>query len=141
MPASPTLRWRRKSWNLSSSSLPQGRVSGLHIQGDLLTLSNHQVNRRDSERNHSAETHWGSVRKPHPLLRTKRQVWMLSDFTSGSVGKESTCKAGDLGLNPGSGRSLGEGHGNPLQYCCLENPKDRGAWRAAVHRVAESGRG
>ena len=44
----------------------------------------------------------------------------------------------DVGLIPGSGRSPGGGHGNPLQYSCLENPMDRGAWRAAVHRLAES---
>ena len=44
----------------------------------------------------------------------------------------------DVGLFPGSGRSPGEGHGNPLHYCCLENPMDRGAWRATVHRVAKS---
>ena len=48
-------------------------------------------------------------------------------------GKESTCQAGDLGLIPGSGRSPGEGNGNPLQYSCLGNPMDRGAWRAPVH--------
>ena len=46
--------------------------------------------------------------------------------------------AGDAGLIPGSGRSSGGGNGNPLQYSCLENPKDRGAWRAAVHGVAKS---
>ena len=45
---------------------------------------------------------------------------------------------GDVGLIPGSGRSPGEGHGNPLQYSCLENPKDRGAWWAAVHGVTKS---
>ena len=44
----------------------------------------------------------------------------------------------DKGSIPGSGRSPGGGHGNPLQYSCLENPIDRGAWRATVHRVAES---
>ena len=44
----------------------------------------------------------------------------------------------DLGSIPGSGRSLGEGHGNLLQYSYLENPVDRGAWRAMVHRVAQS---
>ena len=44
----------------------------------------------------------------------------------------------DVGLIPGLGRSLGEGYGNPLQYSCLEIPMDRGAWRAAVHRVAKS---
>ena len=43
-----------------------------------------------------------------------------------------------VGLIPGSGRSPGGRHGNPLQYSCLENPVDRGAWRATVHRIAES---
>ena len=55
--------------------------------------------------------------------------------------EESTCNAGvagNTGLIPGSGRSPGGGHGNSLQYCCLENPMDRGAWWATVHRVAES---
>ena len=46
--------------------------------------------------------------------------------------------AGDPGLIPGSGRSSGEGHGNPLQYSCLENSMDRRAWWAIVHRVAKS---
>jgi len=48
-------------------------------------------------------------------------------FPGGSYGKESACSAGDLSSIPGSGRSPGEGHGNPLQYSCLENPTDRGA--------------
>ena len=59
----------------------------------------------------------------------------------GSLGKESACNAGDLGSVPGSGRSPGGGHGNPLQCSCLENPMDRGAWRAAVRGVAKSGTG
>ena len=46
--------------------------------------------------------------------------------------------AGDVSLIPGLGRSPGEGNGNPLQYSCLENPMDRGAWRATVHRIAGS---
>ena len=49
-------------------------------------------------------------------------------FPGGSDGKESVYNAGDLGLIPGLGRSPGEGNGNPLQYSCLENPMDRGAW-------------
>ena len=57
-------------------------------------------------------------------------------FLGGSVGKESACNAGDLGLTHESGRSPAEGNGNPLQYSCLENPMDRGAWRATVHGVA-----
>ena len=44
----------------------------------------------------------------------------------------------DMGLIPGSGRSPGGGHGNPLQYSCLENPLDRGAWQAVVHRVTKN---
>ena len=59
-------------------------------------------------------------------------------FPGGSAGKESTCNAGDLGSVPGSGRSSGGGHGKPLQYSCLENPMDRGAWRAAVRGVSKS---
>ena len=57
---------------------------------------------------------------------------------SGSDVKESTCNAGDLGLNPGLGRCPGEGNGYPLQYSCLKNPMDRGDWRATVHGVAKS---
>ena len=52
--------------------------------------------------------------------------------------KEPACNAGDAGLIPDRGRSLGGGHANPLQYSCLENTMDRGAWWAAVHRVAKS---
>ena len=56
----------------------------------------------------------------------------------GSDGKEYTCNAGDLGSIPGFGRSPGEGNGNPLHYSFLENPTDRGAWLATVHRVTKS---
>ena len=59
-------------------------------------------------------------------------------FPCSSVGKESACNAGDLGSIPESGRSRGEGNGNPLQYSCLGNPRDRGACRATVHGIAES---
>ena len=59
-------------------------------------------------------------------------------FLSGSDGKESNCNAGDLSLIPGSGRSPGERNGYPLQYSCLENSMDRGAWWAIVHEIAKS---
>ena len=62
----------------------------------------------------------------------------LPGFPRGSDSKESACNAGDPGSVPGSGRSPGEGNGNPLQYPCLENPMDRGAWPATVHRVTKS---
>ena len=60
------------------------------------------------------------------------------DFPGGSDSNVSVYNAGDPGSIPGSGRSPGEGNGNPLQYYCLENPMDRGAWWATVHGVAES---
>ena len=62
----------------------------------------------------------------------------MSLFPGGSVGKESVCNSGDPGSIPGLGRSPGEGSGNPLQYSCLENSMDRGAWWATVHGVTES---
>ena len=71
---------------------------------------------------------------------------MLYKWAS-QVVKNLPANAGDVrdtslipgsGLIPGFGRSLGGGHGNPLQYSCLENPMDRGAWWATVHRVAKS---
>ena len=54
------------------------------------------------------------------------------------MGKESACNAGDAGSSPMLGRSPGVGSGNPLQYSCMENPMDRGAWKTTVHRVAKS---
>ena len=62
----------------------------------------------------------------------------LMGFPGDSDGKESACSAGDLGLIPGSGRGPGEGNDYPLQYSCLENPIDRGAWWATVHEVTEA---
>ena len=59
-------------------------------------------------------------------------------FPSGLHGKKSACNAGDPGSILGLERSPGEGNGNPLQYSCLENPMDRGAWRAIVQRVAKN---
>ena len=56
-------------------------------------------------------------------------------FPGGSDGQESACNTGDQGLISELGRSSREGNGNPLQYSCLENSKDRGAWRAMVHGV------
>ena len=58
-------------------------------------------------------------------------------FPGGSDGKEFACNAADLGLIPGSGRFPQEGNGNPLQYSCLENPMNRGAWWTTVYGVAE----
>ena len=72
---------------------------------------------------------------------TERLDWaepFLWSFPGGSDGIESACNAGDLGSNPGSWRSPGEGNGNPLQYSCLENFMDGGAWQVTVHKVAKN---
>ena len=63
---------------------------------------------------------------------------VVKGFPHSSDSKASACNARDLGLIPGSERSPGEENGNPLQYSCLENFMDRGAWHATVHGVAES---
>ena len=62
----------------------------------------------------------------------------LSSFPGSAEVKASACNVGDLGSIPGLGRSPGGGHGNPLQYSCLENPMDGGAWQATVHEVTKS---
>jgi len=62
----------------------------------------------------------------------------LEGFPGGSVVKNPPVSVGDAGSIPGSGRSPGEGNGNPLQYSYPGNPMDRGAWPATVHRVAKS---
>ena len=63
---------------------------------------------------------------------------MKLGFPGGSVGKESTCNAGDLGSIPGLGRPPRGGHGKPLQYSCRRIPKDRQAWWAVTHGIKES---
>ena len=60
------------------------------------------------------------------------------DFPGGSVVKNSPANVGEAGSIPESGKSSGEGNGNPLQYSCLENSMDRGAWQATVHSITES---
>ena len=80
----------------------------------------------------------------HSIPIAKVKNWHLVNekgFSGGSVIKNPPAKAGDLrdtGLIPGSGRSPGEGNGNSLQYSCLENPMDRGAWQATFHGVTRS---
>ena len=73
-------------------------------------------------------------------LKTKKSQQHLTScegFPGGSAVKNLPANAGDTGPIPGSGRSPGEGSGSPLQYSCLGNPMDRGAWRAAVHRITK----
>ena len=72
------------------------------------------------------------------LERYRQDLESTRGFRGGSDGKESTCNEGHVRLIPGLERPPGEGHGNPLQYSCLENYMDRGAWQAIVHGIAES---
>ena len=69
------------------------------------------------------------------LINKCTVVYIKWEFPSSSIGKESACNAGDPGLNAGSEKSPEEGNGNPLQYSCLDNPIDRGAWPATVQGV------
>ena len=83
-------------------------------------------------------TPWTAAHQTPPSMRFSRQddwigVPLPSPFPRWLSGKESACQEGDPSLIPGSGRSPGGGHSNPLQYSCLKNPMDRGACRAKVH--------
>ena len=69
---------------------------------------------------------------------TQQQVVSSLGFPGGSDSRESACNARDLGLTPRWGRCPGDGNGYPLQYSCLENPMDRGAWWATVHNITKS---
>ena len=73
-----------------------------------------------------------------PWRRDRLPIAVFMGFPGGADGKESACNAGDLGLIPGLRRAPGRGHGNPLQYSCLENPHGKGAWWATVHGVTKS---
>ena len=77
---------------------------------------------------------WKIVPESEEFASRKKYNW---GFPSSPAGKESACNAGDAGLIPGSGRSPGEGCGNPFQYSYLENSMDRGHWSATVHGVAK----
>ena len=81
-----------------------------------------------------------SVMEVDDLISTPRITKPVpcTEFPGGSEDKASACSVGDLGSIPGLGRSPGEGSGNPLQYSCLENPMDGGAWQATVHGVTKS---
>ena len=72
------------------------------------------------------------------LIYIYSTLYKNRSFPGGSNGKESACNAGDMSLIPWSKIFPGEGNGNPLQYSCIENPMDGGAWQALVHGVAQS---
>ena len=81
---------------------------------------------------------WNNFSKYHKKLSSQGNPFYECVCSCSSAGKGSALSAGNPGLIPGLGRSPGEGNGNPLQYPCLENLMDRGAWWASVHGVAKS---
>ena len=97
---------------------------------DLLSCGS--INSRVTEPVSGVFTDMVTIVKGQWLFRTPR------GFSGGSVVKNLPANAGDMGSIPGSGRSPGEGNDNPLQYSCLGNPMNRGAWWATVHGVAKS---
>ena len=111
---SPCRNKNRKEWGLSRVLQGHG-IKAIHCK--VLSLRTWWVRK----------IHWRRDRLPTPVFL---------GFSGGSDSKESAYNSGDLQI-PGSGRSPGGGHGNPLQYSSLENSVDRGAWQATVHRVAE----
>ena len=92
----------------------------------------------------SRQGYWSGLPFPSQGLNESPKVLQAQNvllgwgFPHSPVGKESACSSGHLGLIPGLGRSPGERTGNPLQYPCLENPMDSGAWQATVNGVAKS---
>ena len=79
-----------------------------------------------------------AVQGPHRVSDFSVELTSPRASFGSSDGNENACSAGDLSSIPGSGRSPGEGQGNPVQYSCLENSMDRGAWWATVHGAAKS---
>ena len=81
----------------------------------------------------------GSMLVIYGIISSNISLLPYYAFPGGSDSKEIACSAGDLGLIPRSGKFPGEGNSNPLQYSCLENPMNRGAWQAIVHGLTKSG--
>ena len=120
------IRWP-KYWSFSFSISPSSEYSGLvSFRMDWLDLLIVQATLKSLLQQHSSKA---------SVLRCSA---FFGDFPSGSDGKVSIYNAGDPGLIPGSGRSPGEGNGNPLQQYFLENAMDRRAWQATVHGVTKS---
>ena len=135
------IRWP-KHWSFSFNISPSNEHSGLiSFKIDWLDLLAVQGTLKSLLQHHSSKASilWGSaffiVRLSHPYMTVS---YKNLGFPGGSDGKESPCNAGDVGSISRSGRSPGEGNGNPLQYPCLGNPMNRGALRAVVHGVEKS---
>ena len=128
------------------SSVLAWRVLGTAEPSGLLSMGSHRV-RHDQHVGFTDEllsAYWGL----YPYNISWRGSWLMTralkfafgllqmGFPGGSVVKNPA--AGDAGQTSGSGRTPGEGNGNPLQYSCMENSKDRGAWQATVHGMAKA---
>ena len=119
------IRWP-KYWSFSFSISPSSEYLGLiSFRLDWFDLLAAQGTLKSLLQHHNLK---------HQFFGTQPSL----DFPGGSDGKESACNVGDMGSIPGLGRSPGKGSGNPLQYSCLENSMDRGAWLATVHGVTKS---
>ena len=127
------IRWPKYS-SFSFSISPSTDYSGLiffrsdwldllEVQGTLSSLHQHQ----SSKVSIFQCSAFLMVHLSHPYMTTGKTIALIRLTFGSSEGKASACNVGDPGSIPGSGRSLGEGNGNPLQYSCLENPTDRGA--------------
>ena len=127
------MRWP-KYWSFSCSIIPSKEIPGLiSFRMDWLDLLAVQGTLKSLLQHHSS--------KPSILRHSVFFIVQLSNppgFPGGLDAKEFTCNVGDLGPIPGLGRSPGEGNSYPLQYSCLENSMDRGAWQAILHRVTKS---
>ena len=134
------LHWQEDSHPLHHQGSPLCcAVLNLSVMSDSLQLMDYSLRGSSVHGNSPGESTGmdchALLQEGSPLLYIKTTFFI---FTSGSDVKESVCNVGDLGSIPESGRSPGEGNGYPLQYSCLKNSMDRGAWRATVHRVAKS---
>ena len=113
----------------------------LHLSGEGLVDGSHGARWAPMEMLAASPRHPRYTCRPprHSSAGTAfKRTSKLLRFPGGSVGKECACSAGDWGSIPGSGRSLGEGNGSPLQCSFLGNPMDRGAWQATVHGVTKA---
>ena len=143
------------------SSVLAWRIPGMEEPGGLPSVGSHRVrhdwsdlaaaaekgDREGKNKDHFQvkESSWMLMCEyPDPILpqfymRNNTSIFCLVilGLPSGLNGRESPANSGDVSSIPGSGRSLGGGNGSPLQYSCLGNPMDRGAWRATVHGVAK----
>ena len=132
--------WRQRWW----SAFPAGTRNGCSpLQTHLCLRKTSCIPVRSSVEKNPSEWPGEESKGRGQTILTMILLWVytcqLLDFPGSSDGKESACKAGDQGWIPGSGRPLGEGNGNPLQYSCLENFMDRKAWQATVHESQRVG--